>query len=100
MSYEEKYMNEKRIERKLRDQARHSGGLALKFTSPGFDGVPDRLLLFPGGRVAFVEIKTTGRKPRPLQMSRKRQLESLGFRVFVIDRPEQIGGVIDEILAT
>ena len=90
-------MDEKLIERKLKDMVRHSGGLALKFTSPGFDGVPDRLLLFPGGRAAFAEIKTTGKKLRPLQMSRKRQLEGLGFRVFVIDSPEQIGDVIDEI---
>ena len=90
-------MDEKLIERKLKDMVRQSGGLALKFTSPGFDGVPDRLLLFPGGRAAFAEVKTTGKKPRPLQMSRKRQLESLGFKVFVVDRPEQIGGVIDEI---
>lgn len=93
-------MDEKLIERKLREMVRQCGGLALKFTSPGFDGVPDRLLLFPGGRAAFAEVKTTGKKPRPLQMSRKRQLESLGFKVFVVDRPEQIGGVIDEILAT
>ena len=93
-------MDEKQIERKLREQARLRGGLALKFTSPGFYGVPDRLLLFPGGRAAFAEIKTTGKKPRPLQMSRKRQLEGLGFKVFVIDRPEQIGGVIDEIQTT
>lgn len=93
-------MDEKQIERKLRDMVRRSGGLALKFTSPGFDGVPDRLLLFPGGRAAFAEIKTTGKKPRSLQISRKRQLESLGFKVFVVDSPEQIGGVIDEILAT
>ena len=56
-------MDEKQIERKLREQARLRGGLALKFTSPGFDGVPDRLLLFSGGRAAFAEIKTTGNKP-------------------------------------
>ena len=93
-------MDEKQIERKLREQARLRGGLALKFTSPGFDGVPDRLLLFPGGRAAFAEIKTTGKKPRSLQLSRKRQLEGIGFKVFVIDRPEQIGGVIDEIQTT
>lgn len=91
-------MNEKLIERKLKEMVRRRGGLALKFTSPGFDGVPDRLLLFPGGIAAFAEIKTTGKKPRPLQMSRKRQLEGFGFQVFVIDRPEQIGGVIDAIL--
>lgn len=93
-------MDEKIIERKLRDMVRQRGGLALKFTSPGFAGVPDRLLLFSGGRAAFAEIKTTGRKPRPLQMNRKRQLENLGFKVFVIDHPALIGGVLDEILTT
>lgn len=93
-------MDEKLIERKLTKMVRQCGGLALKFTSPGFDGVPDRLMLFPGGKAAFAEIKTTGKTPRPLQMSRKRQLESLGFKVFVIDHSEQIGGAIDEILTT
>lgn len=90
-------MQEKSIEQHLVKAVKNCGGLALKFTSPGFDGVPDRLLLFPGGKAAFAEIKTTGRKPRPLQMSRKRQLEKLGFKVFVIDRPEQIGRILDEI---
>lgn len=90
-------MNEKLIERKLRDMVRQSGGLALKFTSPGFDGVPDRLILMPDGKSYFAELKTTGKKPRPLQMRRKRQLESLGFKVFIIDSEDQIGGVLDEI---
>lgn len=93
-------MDEKSIERKLIKLVRKNGGLALKFTSPGCDGVPDRLLLLPEGRAAFAEIKATGQRLRPLQMSRKRQLERLGFKVFVIDRPEQMGGVIDEIFAT
>lgn len=90
-------MDEKLIERKLKDMVRISGGLALKFTSPGFDGVPDRLLLFPGGKAAFAEIKTTGQKLRPLQTSRIRQLEDLGFRVFVIDRPEQMENLLHEM---
>ena len=93
-------MDEKLIERKLRDMVRLRGGLALKFTSPGFDGVPDRIVLLPGGHIGFVEIKTTGLNPRPLQVRRKRQLEQLGFKVYIIDRPEQIGGVIDEIRTT
>lgn len=92
-------MNEKQIERTLVKMVRMRGGLALKFTSPGFDGVPDRLLLFPKGRLAFAEMKATGRTPRPLQIYRKKQLEHLGFQVFVIDHPEQIGGVLNEILA-
>jgi hypothetical protein len=90
-------MNEKLIERKLKDMVRQSGGLALKFTSPGFDGVPDRLILMPDGKAYFAELKTTGKKLRPLQLRRKRQFEALGFPVFIIDRPDQIGGVLDEI---
>ena len=70
------------------------GGLALKFISPGYDGVPDRIVLFPGGRIAFVEVKAPGKTLRPLQVRRKRQLESLGFKVYVLDAAEQI----DEIL--
>ncbi|HCB92079.1 MAG TPA: nuclease, partial [Ruminococcaceae bacterium] len=53
--------------------------------------------LLPGGRMAFVEVKAPGRAPRPLQEARHRTLRRLGFRVFVLDRPEQIGGILDEI---
>ena len=65
--------------------------------SPGFNGVPDRLLLFMGGKAAFAEVKAPGQKPRPLQVCRMEQLQKMGFKVFVIDGPEQIGGIIDEI---
>lgn len=92
-------MREKEIERKLKEMVKGKGGIALKFTSPGFDGMPDRLLLFPNGKIAFVELKAPGKKPRTLQLARHRLLRKLGFRVFVIDSKEQIGGVIDEILA-
>lgn len=88
---------EKEIEQKLRLSVKAHGGLALKFTSPGFDGMPDRLLLFPKGKIAFAELKSPGKKPRPLQLSRHRLLRRLGFMVYVIDCTEQIGGVIDEI---
>ena len=93
-------MREKEVEQQLRNEVKRHGGIALKFTSPGFDGMPDRLLLFPNGRVAFVELKAPDKKPRTLQLARHRLLKQLGFKVFVIDRKEQIGGVIDEILAT
>ena len=73
--------------------------MAPKFVSPGLDGVPDRLILLPGGKAAFAELKATGKTLRPLQAVRKRQLEALGFRVFVIDSTEQIGGVLDELSA-
>lgn len=93
-------MNEKTLEQKLVNAVKTAGGLCMKFISPGLDGVPDRLILLPCGRIGFVEIKTTGLKPRALQMRRKMQFERLGFRVFILDRPEQIGVIIDEIRST
>ena len=90
-------MREKTIETKLVKAVKSMGGLALKFISPGLDGVPDRLVLLPNGKAAFIELKATGEKMRPLQVRRKRQLESLGFSVYCIDRPEQIGEILDEI---
>ena len=93
-------LRERDVERKLVDAVRKAGGLAPKFVSPGWDGVPDRLVLLPSGRMAFVELKAPGKMMRPLQMRRKRQLEDLGFMVFCINGAEQIGGVIDEIRGT
>ena len=90
-------MREKAIEAQLVQATKHRSGLALKFTSPGMAGVPDRILLMPGGRAAFAELKAPGKRLRPLQKKRKQQLEALGFRVYVIDHPDQIGGVLDEI---
>ena len=90
-------MREKQIEQRLSQRVKQLGGVAFKFVSPGMDGMPDRLILLPGGRAAFAELKALGLRPRPLQLRRKRQLETLGFRVYVIDHPDQIGGVLDEI---
>ena len=93
-------MREKTIEAKLVQAVRTKGGLAPKFTSPGFDGVPDRLVLLPGGRIAFIELKASGKTLRPLQARRKKQLEALGFSVYCIDKQEQIGGILGEIQGT
>ncbi len=90
-------MREKAIEAKLVKAVRFMGGLAPKFVSPGFDGVPDRLVLLPKGKIAFIELKAPGKPLRPLQMRRKKQLEALGFTVYRIDSEEQIGGILDEI---
>ena len=93
-------MKENAIERRLVTEAVKRGGLAPKFVSPGLDGVPDRLLLLPGGRLAFVEVKVPGKKPRPIQRRRMEQLTALGFQVFVLDSKEQIGEILDEVQAT
>ena len=93
-------MREKQIENKLTIEAKKLGGIAVKFVSPSFDGMPDRLVLIPDGHIAFVELKAPGKKPRPLQLSRHRLLRSLGFRVYIIDSVEQIGGMLDEVRAS
>ena len=90
-------MLEKTIERKLTDAVKKRAGMALKFVSPGMDGMPDRLVLMPEGRLAFVEVKAPGMKPRPLQEARHKKLRELGFKVYILDDPEQIGGIIDAI---
>ncbi|MGG6796587.1 UNVERIFIED_CONTAM: VRR-NUC domain-containing protein [Streptococcus canis] len=90
-------MREKFIEKKLVLAVKKQGGLCPKFVSPGFDGMPDRIILMPKGRIAFAELKAKGNKPRLLQLSRHRLLRSLGFKVYVIDVPDQIGGVLDDI---
>ena len=90
-------MRESQIERKLVKEVKSMGGLAPKFVSPGLDGVPDRLILLPGGKMAFIELKAPGKQLRPLQLKRKRQLEGLGFRVYCIDHPLQIGGILIEV---
>lgn len=93
-------MREKEIEQKLVDTVKKHGGICPKFVSPGFSGMPDRIVLLPKGKFAFVELKAPNKKTRPLQVARHKLLMGLGFRVYVIDGMEQIGGVIDEIRAT
>lgn len=90
-------MREKIIEQHLVKAVKNSGGVAPKLVCPGFDGMPDRLVLLPGGKIGFVEVKAPGKEPRPLQVARHGLLRRLGFKVYVLDAPEQIGGILDEI---
>lgn len=93
-------MRENIVEKKLAAEVKKRGGLAVKFVSPGCNGVPDRLVLFSGGRMAFVELKAPGKTMRPLQQYRAKQLAALGFRVYTVDHTEMIGGILDEIQTT
>lgn len=77
--------SEKQIEQSLVKAVKNMGGIAPKFVSPGFDGMPDRIVLLPHGLMAFVEVKTPGKKPRSLQVSRHGLLRHLGFKVYVLD---------------
>ena len=90
-------MLEKHIEKTLKEAVKAKGGMALKFISPGMSGVPDRLVLLPGGKIFFVEIKAPGEIMRPQQIKRKRQLEALGFLVYCIDSKEKVRGFANEI---
>ena len=88
-------LRENTIEAALVDEVKRRGGMCPKFTSPGMDGMPDRLVLLPHGRFCFVEVKAPGEKPRPLQVHKHKQLRRLGFKVYVLDGPEQIEGILD-----
>lgn len=90
-------MREKAIEQKLAEAVKAKGGVAVKFVSPGFDGMPDRLVLLPDGKCGFVEVKAPGKKPRPLQFARMKLLMRLGFRAFVLDDEKQIPHILSEI---
>ena len=93
-------MLEKKIEGKLVSEAKKRGCIPVKLLSASYNGLPDRMILAPGERVAFVELKAPGEKPRPIQIHRHKQLRALGFRVYVIYEAEQIGGMMDEIYPT
>ena len=88
---------EREIELKLRKAATDRGGLCLKFTPQSWAGAPDRLVLLPGGRMGFVEVKAPGQCPRPLQVRRHSQLAELGYVVLVLDDPDRVDSILDEI---
>lgn len=94
-----KACTEAEVEAALVSQVRAAGGVCWKFTSPGTQGVPDRVVILPGGRIGFVELKRTGALPRPIQVRRIAQLAALGVLVFVCDHTDQVRGVLDAIRA-
>lgn len=92
-------MRERDIEIYLRDQVKKIKGRAYKFESPGNSGVPDRLVLLPGGRVFFIELKAPGKKSRPLQVAQQRKIASLGCEVLEIDSFEKVDRFIEKVSA-
>ena len=85
--------SEKLIERKLVEHVKTNGGLCIKLLCDQFIGLPDRLCLLPNQKAVFVEVKTTGKKPRKIQALVHNKLRALGFRVEVIDSVEQIKNI-------
>jgi len=92
-------VTEKQVEQYLVKKVRDLGGIAYKFTSPGRRHVPDRLVLFPGGRILFVECKRPGAKATKGQAYELHRISNLGFEALVIDSKEKIDDLIDELIA-
>lgn len=80
---------EKDIEKMMRKKIEQMGGQFLKFTSPGNNGVPDRIAILPGGRIWFVELKDDGGQVRKIQERWKRELCDLGCRAVIIEGEQQ-----------
>lgn len=89
-------MREAALEKKLKKRIEDKGGLCLKWVSPGCTGVPDRIVLLPGGRVIFVEVKRPGVKDgrTPRQKRVAGQLEELGLTVIRMSSMEDIEEVM------
>jgi hypothetical protein len=90
--------SEKVVERKLVELVKINGGMCIKLLCDQLIGLPDRICLFPGHKIVFVELKTTGRKPKRIQAYMHNKLRALGFRVEVIDTVESVINFVDDIV--
>lgn len=90
--------SEKVVERKLVELVKINGGMCIKLLCDQLIGLPDRMCLFPGHKIVFVELKTTGRKPKHIQAYMHNKLRALGFRVEVIDTVESVINFVDDIV--
>nr|DAW32986.1 MAG TPA: Nuclease [Caudoviricetes sp.] len=88
---------EKDIEKKLISQTKQRHGKAYKFVSPGNSGVPDRIVVLPGGKVGFCELKRPGGKTSKLQDVQIGKLKSLGCFVRVVDIYEGVSDFLDDL---
>lgn len=75
---------ERDVEKFLREQVEKRKGICLKLTSPGQDGMPDRIIVMPAGRVYFVELKTRSGELSKVQRYQLRRLTDLGQTCSVI----------------
>ena len=89
--------SEKVIERKLVEAVKEKGGICIKLLSDYFTGLPDRLCLFPGQKAIFVELKSTGEKPRKIQVFVHNKLRALGFDVEVVDTIQGVYDLMEKI---
>ena len=89
---------EREIESFLVNRVKALKGMARKWVSPGWDGAPDRIVLLPQGRIAFVELKKPAEQPRRLQLKRAKELQALGFKVFCgVDSKAEVERLLEEV---
>lgn len=91
-------MQEAKIENYFKKQVELIGGKAYKFVSPGTSGVPDRIVLLPGRKIFFIELKAPDKKLRKLQEYRAKELRALGFDVRTIDSMVKVDLFIEEVI--
>lgn len=91
-------MLESQIERYFCKKTKERGGLAVKLSPAGTAGMPDRLVLLPGRRLAFVEFKAPGKKLRPLQVKRAETLQKFGFKSVCIDARWKVDAFLEEVM--
>ena len=93
-------MREKDIEQKFKKAIEAHGGICLKLDPTTLVGIPDRLAILPGNKLAFIELKAPGKQPRPIQVHRHNQLRAIGCMVRTLDNPDDIESLINEIRAS
>lgn len=90
--------SEKVVERKLVELCKLNGGMCIKLLSFHINGLPDRMCIFPKAKLVFVELKTTGEKPRAIQIFMHNKLRQMGFRVEIVDTVEQVVELVEDII--
>lgn len=88
---------EKQIEQYLKTGVEKLGGLCLKFATPGKQGAPDRIVLWPGRVCHFIETKAPGGRLSPLQLAYHKQLRGLGFAVWILWDKDEVKDYLNEI---
>lgn len=91
---------EQTIEKHINTLVRQLGGITIKLNDPQQAGLPDRLILLPGGKTTFIEYKQPGKHPTPLQQHRHKQLQHLGHTVHTVDSTTKGTQIIHELHTT
>lgn len=93
-------MDRKNIERRLVREVRRRGGIVYKFVAPSNNGVPDRLVIIPGGRVDFIELKRPGGRASKLQLKQHDRIRAVGANVYILSTNEEVDRYVCDAFRT